>query len=144
MKLVIIDGQGGRLGSLLTEKIKAEPALSKHELLAIGTNSIATSEMLKAGADFGATGENPIAVACEDADFIIGPVGIVCANSLFGEVTERAAVSVGKSRAEKILIPVNKCKIRVAGISQSTLSSLADDAVRLLLSETKRLTENER
>lgn len=133
MKIVIIDGQGGRLGALLTEKIKSRPELKDFELLAVGTNSIATAAMLKAGADFGATGENPVSVACRDADFIIGPVGIICADSLFGEITSEAAAAVGRSSATKILIPVNRCRIVVAGVEDKSLSSLCDDAVALLI-----------
>ena len=84
MKIVVIDGQGGRMGALLCDKIRKnkEKLPSGTELIAIGTNSAATAAMLKAGADFGATGENPVLVACRDADFIIGPLGIMAADSL--------------------------------------------------------------
>ena len=87
MKIVVIDGQGGRMGALLCEKIKktSQNFPSGTELVAIGTNSAATAAMLKAGADCGATGENPVLVACRDADFIIGPLGIMAADSLLGE-----------------------------------------------------------
>lgn len=139
-KIVIIDGQGGRMGSLLTEKLKevcaarsekaphgdpAEPV----ELYAIGTNGIATSAMIKAGADYGATGENPVLVNVRDADLIIGPIGILCADALFGEVTPRMAVAVGQSAAEKILLPVNKCRNHIVGIPDLSLSALVQDAV---------------
>lgn len=131
MKIVIIDGQGGRMGSLLTTRIKKE-TFPDAELFAIGTNSIATAAMLKAGADYGATGENPVIVACRDADFILGPIGIIAADALFGEVTPAMAAAVGQSRAEKILLPVNKCSIRIAGVSDLSISALVDQAVEQL------------
>ena len=88
-KITIIDGQGGRMGQTLIEQLKKE--FPNQELLAIGTNSIATSAMIRAGADYGATGENPVIVASRDSDIIIGPIGIVIADSLFGEVTSKMA-----------------------------------------------------
>ena len=133
MKIVIIDGQGGRMGSLLTARIKKEN-LPDTELFAIGTNSIATAAMLKAGADYGATGENPVLVACRDADYILGPIGILAADALWGEVTPAMAAAVGQSRAEKILLPVNKCSIHIAGVSDLSISALVDNAVLHLLS----------
>ena len=101
MKIVVIDGQGGRIGSLVTARLCKEQ-LPNCELYAIGTNATATAAMLKAGADFGATGENPVLVACRDADFIIGPLGILSADSLLGEVTPAMAVAVGQSHAQKL------------------------------------------
>ena len=115
MKIMIIDGQGGRMGSLLTEKTK-NAAIPGAQIYAIGTNSIATAAMLKAGADFGATGENPVLVNSQDADYIIGPLGIMAADSLLGEVTPAMAVAVGQSSAMKILLPVNKCNHRGVGV----------------------------
>jgi len=132
MKIVIIDGQGGRMGSLLTARLKKENLLDT-QIMAIGTNSIATAAMIKAGADHGATGENPVLVACRDADFILGPIGILAADALFGEVTPAMAAAVGQSNAEKILLPVNKCSIRIAGVSDLTLAALVEQAVELLL-----------
>ena len=105
MKLVVIDGQSGRTGALLVERIRA--AGLPLELLAVGTNAIATAAMMKAGAQWGATGENPVLVACRDADLIIGPIGIVIADSLLGEITPAMAAAIGQSRAQKILIPVS-------------------------------------
>ena len=105
MKLVVIDGQSGRTGALLVERIRA--AGLPLELLAVGTNAIATAAMMKAGAQRGATGENPVLVACRDADLIIGPIGIVIADSLLGEITPAMAAAIGQSRAQKILIPVS-------------------------------------
>lgn len=133
MKIVIIDGQGGRMGALLCEKLKKE-AIPGAELYAIGTNSAATAAMLKAGADYGATGENPVLVACRDADYIIGPLGILAADSLLGEVTPSMAVAVGQSRAQKILLPVNRCSQHVVGVQDYSMTQLAQQAVADLLS----------
>ena len=133
MKIVIIDGQGGRMGGLLAEKIK-KAAIPGAEIYALGTNSAATTAMLKAGADYGATGENPVLVNCRDADYIIGPLGIMAADSLLGEVTPAMAVAVGQSSAMKILLPVNKCNHHVVGVSSEySMSELAEQAVRYLL-----------
>lgn len=121
------------MGSLLTEKTK-NAAIPGAQIYAIGTNSIATAAMLKAGADFGATGENPVLVNSQDADYIIGPLGIMAADSLLGEVTPAMAVAVGQSSAMKILLPVNKCNHHVVGVSSEySMSELAEQAVRYLL-----------
>lgn len=129
--ILIIDGQGGRLGVLLTERIKA--ALPAFSITAVGTNSIATAAMLRAGADHGATGEYPVVCAAERAAYIVGPVGIAIPASLTGEVTPVMAEAVGRSRAEKILIPGDKCAIHVAGTSKQTLGEYADLAVKKIL-----------
>jgi len=92
-KITVIDGQGGKMGRSIIEQLKKQ--FPEQEILAIGTNSIATSAMLKAGADYGATGENPVIVAARDSDIIIGPIGIVIADSLHGEVTAAMAAAVG-------------------------------------------------
>lgn len=129
-KVVIIDGQGGRMGRLLIERIRGTG--QECEIQAIGTNSIATAAMLKAGADAGATGENPVIVACRDADVILGPVGIVIADSLQGEVTPAMAAAVGQSRARRLLLPVNQCGNVIAGVRELSMAQLIDEAVRLL------------
>ena len=119
MKITVIDGQGGRIGKTVIEQIRA-----KHknlELYAIGTNTAATAAMLKAGADFGATGENAVLVNAADADIIIGPVGIVIASALLGEITPAIATAVGASRAFKILVPVNRCNHFIAGCGENSL-----------------------
>ena len=116
-KIVVIDGQGGRMGKTVIEQLlKRLPNL---EIYGIGTNSIATAALLKAGAAHGATGENPILVNSADADIIIGPIGIVIANSLLGEITPSIAVAIGY----KILIPVNRCNHFIAGCQEATLTS---------------------
>jgi len=140
MKILIIDGQGGNMGKLLIEQITARKNESglPVEIIAIGTNSTATAAMLKAGADRGATGENPVIVNARIADVIAGPIGIVLADSLLGEITPAMAAAVGGSSAEKILIPSAKCGIYVAGTKEMTLAEyikLAADRISDLISE---------
>ena len=131
MKLVaVIDGQGGKMGQMIIERIRT--AHLPCRITAVGTNSIATAAMLKAGADAGATGENPVIVACRTADVIIGPIGILSADSLLGEITPDMAVAVGRSSAQKLLLPVNLCSNLVVGTQDLSLSALMDQAVKLL------------
>ena len=130
MKIVVIDGQSGRMGQLFIERVKV--AGLPCEIVAVGTNAIATSAMLKAGAASGATGENPVLVACRTADIIAGPIGILAADSLMGEITPAMAVAVGQSRAKKLLLPVNQCNNLVAGVPAMSLNTLMDEAVELL------------
>lgn len=131
MKVLVIDGQGGRMGKTLVETLRQRGF--EGEILAVGTNAMATSAMMKAGADAAATGENPVLVASRDADVIVGPMGIVAANSLLGEITPAMALAVSESPARKVLIPVNKCHIVVAGTQELTLGGYADCAVELVL-----------
>ena len=130
MKIVVIDGQGGRIGKNVIEQVKA--GHKDLELYAIGTNTMATSAMLKAGADFGATGENAVLVNVADADIVVGPVGIVFANALLGEITPAIATAVGASRAFKILIPVNRCNHYIAGCAENSLGEYIRIAVNKL------------
>ena len=130
MNITIIDGHGGLLGAQLVREITAE--FPEAVLTAIGTNSSATAAMLKAGAKQAATGENPVVVACRHADFIIGPIGIVIADSLYGEITPKMAKSVGQSRAVRILIPMNKCDNLIAGVGELTTSELIADVISKL------------
>lgn len=127
MKILVVDGQGGRLGKLLVEGLRKSGV--KDEIIAVGTNSIATSAMVKAGADAGATGENPVVVCAREADFILGPIGILAADSLLGEVTPAMAVAVGQSSAQKILVPLNRCRNTVVGLKELTMSELVEAAV---------------
>jgi hypothetical protein len=125
-KILVIDGQGGKLGSLLVSQLKGEGVA----ILAVGTNSIATSAMLKAGADIGATGENPVRVNCRDADIIVGPIGIVIADALHGEITPAMAAAVGQARAEKVLLPINRCHTHIAGVQDVPVGDLVELAVK--------------
>ena len=129
MNIMVIDGQGGRMGKSIVEQMKRN--FPEDEILAIGTNSIATAAMLKAGADAGATGENPAIVGCRTADLIIGPLGIVIADSLLGEITPAMAAAIGQSRAKKILLPVNRCQHYVVGCRNLPLGELVRMAVEL-------------
>lgn len=135
MKIVVIDGQGGSLGRALVEGIKG---LDGCEIYAVGTNSIATSAMLKSGADFGATGENPVVVNCRDADIIAGPIGIIAADSLLGEITEKMAAAVAKSAAVKVLIPVSRCSVTVAGVQDMPMGEL----IKIAVEKIKNLAQN--
>ena len=135
-KIVIIDGQGGRMGKGILEQLRQKQV--KAEIGAVGTNSIATATMLKAGADWGSTGENPVLVACRNADIIAGPIGIVVADSLFGEVTPSMAIAVGQSSAQKVLLPANLCGNYVVGTGQLTLTQ----AVQLAAEHILQLCEN--
>ncbi len=135
MKILVIDGQGGRIGKTLVETLRRRGFSG--EILAVGTNSVATAAMLKAGADEGATGENPVVVASRRADVILGPMGIVAANSLLGEITPVMAMAVSESEARKVLIPVNRCRIQVAGVQEMNLGDYTEQAVDLALAEKK-------
>ena len=130
MKIVVIDGQGGRLGGLLVERVKARPPPA--QVYALGTNHAATAAMLKAGADFGATGENPVVRNVMDADGVLGPVGVVVANAILGEVTPAMAEAVGSCRAKKFLIPMNSCGVVVAGTEELPLPAYVARAVDAL------------
>lgn len=132
MRVVVIDGQSGRMGQLFIERAVAAKLSCKID--AVGTNAIATVAMLKAGAEEGATGENPVLVACRMADVIVGPIGILAADSLMGEITPAMAVAVGQSKAKKLLLPVNQCGNIVAGTQSLSLSRLIDEAVETLKS----------
>lgn len=138
MTVLIIDGQGGRLGKYLCEQISEK--CPNVILEAVGTNTAATAAMIKGGAKKAATGDNSIAVLAKTADVIIGPIGMVIADSLLGEITPKAAVSIARSSAVKIMIPSDKCGNTVAGVKDIPLSEMADDAVRRL---TEIMRQNE-
>lgn len=130
MKVLVIDAQGGGIGKQVVAAIRENiPALS---VTAVGTNTTATSAMLKAGADHGATGENAVIVGARNADVIIGPIGIVVADSMFGEVTPNMAKAVGQSNARRILIPVNQCDNIVVGVRELGIRELVGEAISVL------------
>lgn len=130
MNILVIDGQGGQLGSQLIRALRAR--LPEVSITAVGTNSTATAAMLKAGADRAATGENPVVVACRRADVILGPIGIVVADALCGEVTPAMACAVGQAQAQRILLPMQKCDTLVAGVAPQTTAALVEDAAEKL------------
>ena len=127
MNILIIDAQGGGMGRQLIAEIKA--AFPKAHITAVGTNSAAAMAMLKAGADKAATGENPVIVASRKADIIVGPVGIVIADSMLGEITEKMAAAVAKSDAVRILLPFNQCDNVIVGVPDLNVSVLIKKAV---------------
>ncbi|MDR1620149.1 MAG: DUF3842 family protein [Clostridiales bacterium] len=128
MRIAVIDGQGGGVGAALVERLKNKG----HTIIALGTNALATSAMLRAGAGEGATGENAICHCAAQCDVITGPIGIVAANALLGEVTPGMAAAVASSPAPKILVPSQKCSIQIAGMRKLPLSGYVDEAVALI------------
>ena len=128
MNILVIDGQGGNIGRQLVKMITEQ--IPQAKLRVVGTNSIATANMLKAGASEAATGENAVIVACRKADVIVGPVGIVIADALLGEVTPAMAAAVGQSDAVRVLIPMNRCDTVVAGVAECPTGVLLEDALQ--------------
>ena len=128
MRVLVIDGQGGGLGRQLVAAISA--ACPDAELTAVGTNSLAASAMLKAGAARAATGENAVLVNARRADVIVGPLGIVIADALLGEITPAMAAAVGQTDAKRILIPVNHCDNYVVGIADVPVGALVQSAAQ--------------
>ena len=127
MNILVIDAHGGGLGKqIVTALRKSFPDI---DITAVGTNSTASSVMLKAGASHAATGENAVIVNCRKADIIIGPLAIVIADSLFGEITPDMALAVAQSNAKRILIPFNQCDNIVVGISNYNPSFLIQNAI---------------
>ena len=127
MNLLVIDAQGGGFGKQLVTAIKRD--FPEIEITAVGTNSVATGAMLKAGADHAATGENAVIVGARKADIIAGPIGIVIADSLYGEITPKMALAVAQSNAKRILIPFNHCDNIIAGVSDLSVGKLIQSAV---------------
>lgn len=137
MKILVIDSQGGGIGRQVVTAVKQRfPEVS---VTAVGTNSAATSAMMKAGADHAATGENAVIVGCRKADVIIGPIGIVIADAMYGEITPRMAVAVGQSSGKRLLIPVNHCDNIVVGVPGLPLGRLVEQ----VMEQIKELAEEE-
>ncbi len=127
MNILVMDAQGGGIGKQVVTAVRTR--FPDATITAVGTNAAATTAMLRAGADEGATGENAAVVCCRRADVIIGPVGIVIADAMLGEVTPRMAVAVGQSAAKRILIPVNHCANFIAGVADMSVGRLVDSVV---------------
>lgn len=137
MKILVIDAQGGGIGRQIIGGIRER--FPDIHITAVGTNSAATSNMLKAGADQAATGENAVIVNCRSSDVIIGPIGIAIADAMLGEVTPQMAQAVGQSNAERILIPFQHCGSVIVGVSEKNTGRLVAEAIEQLHSilETK-------
>ena len=137
MNILIIDAQGGGIGKQLVSAVKKN--MPDVFVTAIGTNSAATSAMIKAGADNAATGENAVVVNSKKADIIIGPIGIVIADALLGEITPRMAKAVAQSPAKRILIPINHCDNIVVGVDDLNIGKLIQDVIGELQRICKKL-----
>lgn len=125
MRIAVVDGQGGGIGKLIVEKLKAKFG-GKIDVIALGTNALATAAMLKAGADEGASGENAIVFNAPRVDIIAGTVGIISANSMLGELSPAMALAIAESPARKILIPLNKCNLQIVGVNADSLPDSID------------------
>ncbi|MDR2514038.1 MAG: DUF3842 family protein [Christensenellaceae bacterium] len=121
MTVLIIDGQGGGIGRMLVEELK-KLQIEGLQIYAVGTNALATQAMLRSGANEAATGENPVRVLAPQVDVILGPMGIVLCDAMLGEITEGMAVAIGRSPAQKILIPLARCGMEVAGLPSPSLA----------------------
>ena len=127
MNILVIDAQGGGIGKQIVSALKKR--YPEQYITPVGPNSLATSSMLKAGADAAATGENPVIVCSRRADVIIGPVGIVIADALLGEITAAMAAAVGQSPAKRILVPVNHCDNYIVGVTDLSMAKLIEGVV---------------
>ena len=130
MDILVIDAQGGGVGRQLVAAIKK--AFPGDRVTAVGTNSLATSAMLKAGADRAATGENAVVVNCRTADAIVAPIGVVIADAMLGEITPAMALAAGQSPAKRILLPIAHCDNIVAGVKELGMGQLVQEAVERL------------
>ena len=127
MKILVIDAQGGGLGRQIVTRIKE--VHPEYSVTAVGTNTEATNAMRKAGADIAATGENAVIVNSRNVDVICGPIGIVIADSLYGEITPEMAKAVAQSSATRLLIPINRCENIIIGVEKPNLSVMVDHLV---------------
>lgn len=127
MKVVVIDGQGGGMGKTIVTHLKEK--LPECRIISVGTNVIATSTMLKAGANAGATGENAVAFNCSNADVVVGPMGIMLPNAMLGEITPKMASAVVNCDCPKVLIPVSKCHINIVGVEEKPLNKYIEQAI---------------
>lgn len=136
--ILVIDAQGGGIGKQIIQSLKKKEYAVR--ITAVGTNTAATMAMLNAGADIAVTGENAVKVNARNADIIIGPIGIVIADSLYGEITPEMALAIAQSRAVRILLPINRCENIIAGVENLNLSYLIDKA----LEEVSKLVDTEK
>lgn len=139
-RICVIDGQGGGIGSAIIKRLKAQFAETV-EIVALGTNAIATAQMLKARANRGASGENAIVQTVRSVDLIIGPIGIILVHAMMGEVTPRIAEAVASSPAKKVLIPLSQENIEIVGICPNPLPQLVDELIEEHLKDSKESKE---
>jgi hypothetical protein len=134
LRICVIDGQGGGIGSAIIKRLKEEFEETV-EIIALGTNAVATAQMMKARANRGATGENAIVRTVNQADMILGPVGIVLAHSMMGEVTPKMAEAIAGSRAWKLLLPLTQEKVAIIGLTPEPLPHLVEIMVTQKIKE---------
>ena len=127
-RICVIDGQGGGIGSTIIKKVQAVFG-ENIEVVALGTNAIATAQMLKARANRGASGENAIVQTVKNVDVVVGPIGIIMAHAMMGEVTPKIAEAVASSPAKKILIPLSQENIEIVGITQLPLPKMVQELI---------------
>jgi hypothetical protein len=131
MRIAVIDGQGGGIGKVIVDKIRKELP-ENVEILALGTNAVATALMMKAGANEGASGENALVFNVNKVDIIVGTVGIIVANSMLGELSPEIARAVAESPATKVLIPLNRCNVEIAGVKNEPLPHHIENAIAII------------
>ncbi len=131
MKIAVIDGQGGGIGSLTVKRLRNE-FRDSIEIIALGTNAVATTSMMKAGADKGASGENAIIWNASRVNIITGPVSIMMPNAMLGELTSKMAEAVSSSPARKILLPLNQEQVEIIGAAKEPLPHLIDTFIQQL------------
>ena len=130
MEIVVVDGQGGGIGKNLVQVLKEKHP--EYVIIGVGTNSIATGQLKKGGADIIATGENAVVYNVSHASIVVGPIGIAFANSMYGEITPKMASAISESEAHKFLIPVSKCSAQIVGVAQKSISEYIDDLVNMI------------
>ncbi|SMB92666.1 protein of unknown function [Desulfonispora thiosulfatigenes DSM 11270] len=132
MKIAVVDGMGGGMGAQIVQGL-VKGIGEKAEIWALGTNAMATSSMIKAGANKGATGENAIKVSIKEVDIIIGPLGIIMPNSMMGEITPFISETIASSKCRKILIPVNQAHVELVGYESKPLGELIKETIKIVL-----------
>lgn len=131
MKLMVMDGQGGGIGAAIIKGLR-ESIGNDLTIFGLGTNSIATSRMMKAGANRGGTGENAIVQTALIADVIMGPLAVLMANSMMGEVTPKMAAAVSSSEAKKVLIPLTQERIKIVGVTGEPLPHMVSHVIKII------------
>ena len=130
MEIVVVDGQGGGIGKNIVQVLKEKHP--EYTIIGVGTNSIATTNLKRGGADIIATGENAVVYNVMRASYVVGPIGIAFANSMYGEITPRIAQAVSESEAHKYLIPISKCNAQVIGVASKSISEYIEELVQTL------------